>query len=301
VGFRCLLVMGFRPRDRLVCVGPLQERKPSLHERMGLYRARTICGQLAPQEQLQRLAASKPDLLWFFPSALSALLTLEPRLGRLVQPRILIASSEVLEPALRRRAEEELRAGVFLAYVANETGGIAAECPAHEGLHVNADHILLEILCGDRPASPGETGVAVVTTLNQQGMPLIRYRLGDLCTWTGRACSCGCTFPLIHPPEGRSNDLLRLPGGVVMSPLRLTYLLKRLREVERYRVVQESREAVRILIIPSEAWSEGSAAKLARDVAGLLPPGVHVEVEVVNHIDDTGHKFSTFISKIPDE
>jgi phenylacetate-CoA ligase len=301
VGFRCLLAMGFRPRDRLVCVGPLQERGPSLHERLGLYRACTISGRLTPQEQLRRLAESKPDLLWCFPTALSALLTLAPQLRRVVQPRILIASSEVLEPALRRRAEEELRAEIFLSYVAHETGGIAAECPAHEGLHVNADHVLLEILCGDRPAAPGETGLTIVTTLNQQGMPLIRYQLGDLCAWTGRACSCGCTLPLIHPPEGRSDDMLRFAGGAVLSPLRLKHRLKSLHGTERYRVVQESEELIRVLIVPSETWAEGRTARLAEELTALLPPGVRLQVELVEQIEDTGHKFKTFVSKVTGE
>ena len=206
VDFRCLLAAGFRPRDRLVRLGPLHERPSSLAERLGFYPVCTIPGDLPVQEQLQRLAKSKPDLLWSYPSPLAALLSLEPQLRRVAQPRSLVVSSAVLEPALRRKAEQGLGAEVFLAYGAVETGRIAAECPAHEGLHVNADHVLLEILSGSRPAAPGETGVAVVATLNQYGMPLIRYRLGDLCAWTDRACSCGCTLPLVHPPEGRSDD-----------------------------------------------------------------------------------------------
>jgi len=301
VDFRCLLAMGFRARDRLVVVGPLQERPPAFHERLGLYRACSISGGLAPLEQLRRLAESKPDLLWCYPTALAALLSLEPQLRRVVQPRLLIVSSEVLEPALRRKAEETLGVAMFRSYGAMELGRIAAECTAHGGLHVNADHVLFEILSGDRPAEPGEPGVTIVTTLNQHSMPFIRYRLGDLCAWTGRQCSCGCTLPLIHPPEGRSDDLLRFAGGVVMSPLRLAYRLKRLREIERYRIVQESKELVRVLVIPSEAWSEASAASLAQEMAGLLPRGVYVQVEVVNHIDDTGQKFKAFVSRVADE
>jgi len=301
VGFRCLLVMGFRPRDRLVCVGPLQERQPSLHERLGFYRVCTIPGDLPAQEQLQRLAESKPDLLWIYPTTLAALLSLEPQLRRVAQPRRLIVSSAVLEPALRRKAEEGLGAEIFLAYGAMETGRIAAECPAHEGLHVNADHILLEILCGDRPAAPGETGVAIVTTLNQQGMPLIRYQLGDLCTWTGRACSCGCTFPLIHPPEGRSDDVLRFKGGAVHSPLRLRRCLKSLAGIKRYRVIQENEGLVRVLIVPREEWEPGERASLTQELAALLPPGVGLQVEMVSQLEETGPKFKTFISKVTGE
>jgi phenylacetate-CoA ligase len=142
--------------------------------------------------------------------------------------------------------------------------------------------------------------VAVVTTLNQHGMPLIRYRLGDLCAWTGRACSCGCTLPLIHPPEGRSDDALRFPGGVVVSPLGF-YRLLRAKEIERFQVIQESEELVRVLIIPSEAWLESVTARLAEELTALLPSGVRLQVELVGEIEDTGHKFKTVISKVKGE
>jgi len=279
----------------------LHERPSSLAERLGFYRVCTIPGDLPAQEQLQRLAESKPDLLWIYPTTLAPLLSLEPQLRRVAQPRRLIVSSAVFEPALRRKAEEGLGAEIFLAYGAMETGRIAAECPAHEGLHVNADHILLEILCGDRPAAPGETGVAIVTTLNQQGMPLIRYQLGDLCTWTGRACSCGCTFPLIHPPEGRSDDVLRFKGGAVHSPLRLRRCLKSLAGIKRYRVIQENEGLVRVLIVPREEWEPGERASLTQELAALLPPGVGLQVEMVSQLEETGPKFKTFISKVTGE
>jgi phenylacetate-CoA ligase len=142
--------------------------------------------------------------------------------------------------------------------------------------------------------------VAVVATLNQYGMPLIRYRLGDLCAWTDRACSCGCTLPLVHPPEGRSDDELRFPGGVVVSPLGF-YRLRLEEGIERFQVIQESGELVRVLIIPSEAWQESRAAQLEEELADLVPPGVRLQVELVGRIEDTGHKFKTMVSKVKGE
>jgi phenylacetate-CoA ligase len=299
VDFRCLLAMGFRPRDLLVTVGPLQERKPSLHERLGLFRARTLPGWLAPEEQLRRLSALKPDILWCYPTALVALLEVsQGRLGRAVQPRFLVVSSEVLEPALRQRAEQEFRVPIFLSYAAMETGRIAAECPAHEGLHLNADHVLFEIVSGSQPAPPGETGVAVITTLNQHGMPLIRYRLGDLCVWRGRPCSCGCTLPLIAPPEGRCVDVFRFAGGVVLSSLRFSAVLRGWQGIERCQVIQERAEWVRVLLVPSEAWPESRRVSLAAELAPLLPPGVRLSVELVAQIEDTGPKFRVFVSRV---
>jgi phenylacetate-CoA ligase len=179
-----------------------------------------------------------------------------------------------------------------------ETGRIAAECPAHEGLHLNADHVLFEIVSGSQPAPPGETGVAVITTLNQHGMPLIRYRLGDLCVWRGRPCSCGCTLPLIAPPEGRCVDVFRFAGGVVLSSLRFSSVLRGWQGIERYQVIQETAQWVRVLVVPSEAWSESRRSSLEAALAAPLPPGIRHTVELVAHLVDTGPKFKEFVSRV---
>lgn len=299
VDFRCLLAMGFRPNDRLVTVGPGQLREPALHERLGFFRTRVIPGHLGPEDQAQLLSKLKPNLLWCYPLVLSGLLQFTRRqLRSIVNPRILIISGQMFDPALRRMVEQDLQAEIFLSYASMETGRIAAECPAHEGLHVNADHVLLETLAGDRPASPGEHGVGVLTTLNQGGMPLIRYHLGDLCAWTGRTCSCGCTLPLISAPIGRSDDALRFADGLVMSPVRFSPALHRQEDIERFRMIQESESLIRFLIVPSGPWPEERGRSLLKDLTAEVPQGVEVTLELVDRIEDDGHKFKSFVSKV---
>ena len=84
----------------------------------------------------------------------------------------------------RRALERAFGPRVFETYGSRETMLIAAECAAHDGMHVAEENLLVEIVGDDgRPVGPGETGAVAVTDLHNVGMPLIRYANGDMATW----------------------------------------------------------------------------------------------------------------------
>jgi phenylacetate-CoA ligase len=92
--------------------------------------------------------------------------------------------------------------------------GVAGECEAQAGLHVQDDHFLPEII---DPASgetlpPGREGELVLTTLTKRAMPLVRYRTGDVTTLLGEPCSCGRTSVRMARVKGRSDDMLVIRG-----------------------------------------------------------------------------------------
>ncbi len=301
VDFRGLLSLGFRPWDRLVTVGPGQGRAPAPHERLGLFRALVIRAEVHPEEQVRRLLRLRPDILWCYPAELRVLLEKAGHPLRELKPRFLIVSSGVLEDQVRRMAEREWGCEIFVSYACMETGRIAIECPKHRGLHVNADHVLLEIRNGDRAAKAGETGEVVLTTLNQSAMPFIRYRLGDLTAWTGGACTCGNTFPLIQAPEGRVDEALRFAGGERLSPTRFCFALRASDGIEQFQVIQETLGWIRVLIVPARSWSRAEEDGLRQRLLEGGPPGVRLDFEPVERIDATGRKFRSTVSKLPAE
>ena len=121
-----------------------------------------------------------------------------------MRPRLIFTSGELLDPATRRAIEDGFGAPVFDIYGCTELKEIAWECPAHAGLHLNADWILLEV------DPPGSAGKILVTPLYSRAMPLLRYEVGDTgwscpaaalagaaCRWSGRRSAaaptiCGC-------------------------------------------------------------------------------------------------------------
>lgn len=98
-----------------------------------------------------------------------------------IRPRGIISTAMVLHDWERALIEEVFRCRVTNRYGCEEVSLIACECERHEGLHVNADAIYLELLRPDgTPADPGEAGMVVVTDLTNRAMPLIRYQVGDM-------------------------------------------------------------------------------------------------------------------------
>jgi len=92
--------------------------------------------------------------------------------------------------------------------------GVAGECLECNGLHVNEDHFLIEILDPEtlEPIAPGEIGELVITTLTKEAFPVIRYRTRDLTRLLPEPCPCGRTLQRIQRITGRTDDMLIIKG-----------------------------------------------------------------------------------------
>jgi phenylacetate-CoA ligase len=121
-------------------------------------------------------------------------------------------AGELLSDARRARIAGLWNARVYNLYGCTEAGNIAADCEAGR-LHLAWDHFYLELLdeTTGRPVAPGERGVAVLTTLTRQAMPLVRYVLGDYLRLDDEPhCPCGRTAPVL---EHYGRDLNRFAFG----------------------------------------------------------------------------------------
>ena len=300
VGFRALHTAGVRPRDRLVSLRP-RSRRPSLLNRLGLYRGYPIPQSATVEEQIRQLKSIQPTVLRIAPSKLRALLHhVNYRLSEVVQPRILITSSEVLDESLRTRVLADLDVEFFNFYVSSEFAELASDCPAHEGLHVNADQLIIECLDDNgRPVEPGRPGVVVVTSLYGYAMPFIRYRLGDICTPIEGRCSCGSTLPLISAPLGKQDDVLRLPSGKILSPSNLAVIVRTVDGVDQYRYTQESLDQLLLQLVLWKHPGEDRLAQVRKEVLEYLEEPVSFDVQIVDQLPEDKGKFRRFISKVP--
>ena len=157
-------------------------------------------------------------------------------------------------------------------YGAMETGRIAWECRAHEGLHLNADRFVLELL----PGSPTRTRT-VITALDYRTMPILRYDLGDHTAPIEGDCRCGLSFPRIQPPRGRLSRLVRLPGGRAIASWSLRSILREMPGVDQYRLEQESpARLVAHLVLDDSA--PDPAVEVERRLRPLVGPAVRIDV-----------------------
>jgi phenylacetate-CoA ligase len=130
---------------------------------------------------------------------------------------------------MRERLEHELGLTALNVYGLSEIigPGVAAECPeARDGLHVQEDHFLVEVIdpdTGDH-VPDGTDGELVFTTLTKEALPLLRYRTGDIASLTHERCACGRTFARMSAVRGRRDDMLII-RGVNLYPSQIEHVL----------------------------------------------------------------------------
>jgi phenylacetate-CoA ligase len=165
--------------------------------------------------------------------------------------KAIVSSAETLWPHQRSLIEETFRVPVFDRYGCREVGQIASECSFHEGMHVSADRVLVEIV-GEtgKTAAPGEEGTILVTDLDNYGMPLIRYDIGDRATARiDSSCECGRGLPLLERIHGRTMDIIHTPDGRRVGGTFWTLLLRQRPGISRFQVVQDSPSGVTVYFV----------------------------------------------------
>ncbi|GAB3122217.1 phenylacetate--CoA ligase family protein [Glaciibacter psychrotolerans] len=200
----------------------------------------------------------------------------------------------------RRVIEDALGAPVYDQYRSAEVPWIAAECREREGLHVLADLRLVEIVDeqGD-PSALGEIGDVVVTDLCNTVFPLIRYRLGDRSSLSAADCRCGLPFARLTPVQGRISDVLRLPGGALISGGLTGLFNARPDAVRQFQIHQHADQSITLRCVRGSA--SDSAALIGRaadELASIVGHTVPVRIELVDTIRHDRGKVRVVLSDL---
>jgi phenylacetate-CoA ligase len=180
------------------------------------------CGSGSPAQIWELIRVTTPTVLVGVPSLLlkTALFATEAGFepSRYGIKKLLAIGEAIRSPDLKllpaaARNEELWGAPIHSTYASSEMATTFAECGHRCGGHLRPELIHLEIL-GDNgePVGPGEPGEVVVTPLGVTGMPLLRYRTGDIATLITDPCPCGRTTPRIGPVAGRKDQMLKYRG-----------------------------------------------------------------------------------------
>jgi phenylacetate-CoA ligase len=299
VELRSMIAAGIRPRDRIVTLGPVVRAgaKQTLG-RLGIFHTWYVSPLLPVEQQAEQLRLLRPDVFWVYPTALRALLQYVGALSHIIQPRLIVTSAEPLDDILRHRLRTDRPVEMRNFYGSVEVGRIAWECAAGEGLHINTDCSMFEF--EEEGAVPGAGRPVVVTNLNSRASPYIRFRLGDLCEFIERPCSCGSPLPLMKPPVGRMWDVIRLPSGKLMSPWALNSILRNVEGLLQFRLVQK-RVDLLVLQLQLSAEPPGELLdSLNTRLRQQMGEPVTLHVETVDHFVNEALKFRAFRSELED-
>ncbi|MBP5352772.1 MAG: AMP-binding protein, partial [Alphaproteobacteria bacterium] len=166
-------------------------------------------------KQMEVLKGLNADFLFTTPNYLMHLCHLSTAEHINLQGKRAIVCGEPCTPLVREKLLSDFGVEVFDNYGLTEMGGgVAAECSAHEGLHVSEDYFYVEVIDPDTgvPVPDGEYGELVITPLQQEAMPLIRYRTRDITRIIPQACPCGRTHRRIEPISYRIDDMMIING-----------------------------------------------------------------------------------------
>ncbi len=195
-------------------------------------------------------------------------------------------------PETRQRIEALWGAKVYDYYGLSDIfGSCAGMCEEQHGLHWAEDHILVEVLDPEtqEPVAEGERGELVLTTLKKAARPMIRFRTGDIVSFTNEPCSCGRTSQRMLGTHGRLDDMLIIKG-VNIFPSDIEAIARKDHDLTgEYKLIVERDNHLDILTVEIERAAADASrdAELAARFAGHLKSITGVSARIVILPPDT--------------
>lgn len=211
--------------------------------------------------------------------------------------KAVITTSEKLTAETRHLVRQAFGCRAYEEYSTVENALFASECEAGS-LHVSPDAGVVEILRPDgSPTDPGEIGEVVATSFLRHYQPLIRFRLGDLASWSDEPCGCGRAMPVLHEVVGRVEDVVTGPDGRQM--VRFHGVFVGLDRVVEGQVVQRTPHDYLVRVVADQLEPADEQVIVDRMVQ-RLGSDVSVTVEVVPAIErNAAGKFRAVVSELP--
>ncbi len=204
-----------------------------------------------------------------------------------------IFGAEAWTEEMRHDIEEKLGIKAYDIYGLTEISGpgVAFECSAQNGMHVNEDHFIAEVI---NPKTgevlpDGEKGELVFTSITKEAFPLMRYRTRDICILSREKCSCGRTHVKMTKPLGRSDDML-IVKGVNVFPSQIETVLMNKGYPANYQIIVDrinNRDTIEVQVeMTPEMFSDslGAVASKEKELVDALKAmlGIYAKVKLVN-------------------
>jgi phenylacetate-CoA ligase len=196
-----------------------------------------------------------------------------------VPMKAIIVTGEPLLAHQRELIESVFGCRVFNEYGCAEFGPVAYECPKG-ALHIMAENVFVEVEAGDDAANGGR-GNLIMTELNNSGMPIVRYRMGDIGVLADEPCECGRGLPVLQEISGRMLDFVQTPDGRKVHGMYFDYLPKYfIGEIHQFQIIQEDLQHITIRVVKDAGFKESTISRFEEQLRKVVGDAVVLKYEV---------------------
>lgn len=190
---------------------------------------------------------------------------------------------------LASRIRQKWDLALFSTYASTEMGTAFPECQAGQGGHHHPELIIVELLDEhNKPVQPGKAGEATITTIGVEGMPLLRFKTGDICHYYTSPCSCGRTTMRLGPVIGRTQQMIKFKG-TTLYPTSLYDILNDIPSVESY-VVEVSTNDIGTDDVLVRIASRQVGEELEKEIKDHFRAKLRVSPSIVFETAETIHR-----------
>ncbi len=203
-----------------------------------------------------------------------------------------IFGAEPWTEEMRQSIEKSLNIKAYDIYGLTEImgPGVSYECECQQGMHVNEDHFIIEIINPEtgEHMPDGEKGEIVFSCITKEAFPLLRFRTKDIGTITHEKCACGRTFVRMSKPMGRTDDMLII-RGVNVFPSQIETVLLQMDQSPNYQIIVDRVGVLDTLEVQVELTEDkfsdtvAEIAKVEKDLTEKLKSllGIAAKVKLV--------------------
>jgi phenylacetate-CoA ligase len=209
--------------------------------------------------------------------------------------KAVFTSSESLLAFQRETIAQAFSVPIWDRYGTSEFAVSMTACEVGH-LHVDMEYCIVEVEA-EEETDEYVRGSLIVTGLSNNATPFLRYRIGDVGTRLKAPCPCGRAGDVFRDVDGRNEDYVVTPDGRLIG--RLDHIFKKQLDILEAQILQDSKEAIEIVLVPSGRFDAAAEARLIREVRLRLGDEIHVDVRAVDAIPrERNGKFRAVKSRV---
>lgn len=297
VNMRSFMENGYKPWHRWIFIqDPIWSNRRYIHGSkyffqrwLKLFNPMDVNVHSSAEEQVSIMREHGCDCLHGYPSSLYIIAKYIEEHGITdIRPKLVVTTGELIPPNMRQYLDSVFGVSLVDFVGTTEFNRIAWECERHEGYHMDADSVVMEIVRDGTLLGYGEEGEMVMTGLYNRTMPLIRYRMKDVGVLIEKPCSCGRSLPLMRQIQGRSDDFLVSSHGRLISPMSVWSVLRHHPCISDYHMLQTQAGSVDLEVIKAAGADSNDILAASRELEEVFQGEISVKVKFVDVLQKDG-------------